>query len=253
MNSPFPRGTSPPANGRTRRGRKAPTPRGEDESRRAGSGAERGREKGRGAGERGTDKDDSLTPRLNNTGRKKGRKCLCNCKARMYLPVPPRRGCGRYSKGTHALPSPRSRSPAPARRAPTGSGAGPAGLRSLLPLLRLTALPQRRSSSSLTPGPAPPFFSPGLVQAPSSLLARLSSLPQPPGSAPAPGGAGLQLPRRSHHPRRRVLRCTAPSPPLPPPARPRHRPGGSPDDVHTRLPRSRPRETQRITGKSPWP
>lgn len=115
------------------------------------------------------------------------------------------------------------------------------------------AIPQRRSSSSLTPGPAPPFFSPGLVQAPSSLLAQLSSLPQPPGSAPAPGGAGLQLPRRSHHHRRRVLRCTAPSPPPPPPARPRHRPGGSPDDLHTRLPRSRPRETQRITGKSSWP
>lgn len=174
----------------------------------------------------------------------------------MYLPVPPRRGCGRYRKGTHGPPSPRSRSPTSSGRAPPGSGAGYAGLRlppvaAPRPVDTASPAPLFLPPSPSYPGPAPPFFSPGPVQAPSSLPARLLSLPRPPGSAPVPGGAGLQLPRRSHHHCRRVLRCAARSPPPPPPARPRYRPGGSPGAVHTRS-LSPPRETRWITGKSLW-
>lgn len=148
-----------------------------------GAGSEEGK-----WGLEGTDKDDSPTPRLNNTGRKKGRKRLCNGKARMYLPAPPRRGCGRYRKGTHAPPSPRSRSPTSAGRAPTGSGAGSARLR--LPPAAAAAPAGSASPAPLVlppPRPRSSLFSPGSVQAPSSLPARLLSLPRPPGSARFPG------------------------------------------------------------------
>lgn len=90
----------------------------------------------------------------------------------------------------------RRAAPAPA------AAAAPAGSASPAPLV----LPPPRPRSSL--------FSPGSVQAPSSLPARLLSLPRPPGSAPAPGGAGLQLPRRSHH--RRLSRAPSTPGPLPP-------------------------------------
>lgn len=106
----------------------------------------------------------------------------------MYLPAPPRRGCGRYRKGTHALPSPRSRSPTSAGRAPTGSGAGSAGLR--LPPAAAAAPAGSASPAPLVlppPRPRSSLFSPGSVQAPSSLPARLLSLPRPPGSARFPG------------------------------------------------------------------
>lgn len=101
----------------------------------------------------------------------------------MYLPVPPRRGCGRYRKGTHAPPSPCSRSPISSGSAPPGSGARyarlrsppvaappPVGTASPAPFFLFPFLPH--------PGPAPPFFSPSSVQVPSS---------PPPGSSPSHG------------------------------------------------------------------
>lgn len=94
--------------------------------------------------------------------------------ARMYLPAPPRRGCGRCKTAPRAPPSPDLR--------PTEPSAFHRRLFLSLPPSAARARSASPRRSSFPPSPAAPPFSPPAPSGPPP--------PSPPGPAPSPGSRG---------------------------------------------------------------